>query len=216
MSLLTHAAQSHWRWTEGIEVTHVYLSPHTMADVAAEAYERHIKDVELRDILRADDPVLMGIAASLAREAQAAGLGGRLYVESLRNHACVHILRHYADVVFREPVRSGALSHAQRQLLDQYLEENLDRNLSLAELAGVVQLSVFHFTRKFRAEFGCPPHAYVMRRRIECAKTQLARGNFPLKVVAANSGFADQSHMTRLFQRLLGVTPAEYRKAAKT
>jgi AraC family transcriptional regulator len=101
-------------------------------------------------------------------------------------------------------------------LLDQYLEENLDRNLSLSELAGVVQLSVFHFTRKFRAEFGCPPHAYVMRRRIECAKTQLARGNVPLKVVAANSGFADQSHMTRLFQRLLGVTPAEYRKAAKT
>jgi len=216
VSLLTHAAQSHWRWTEDIEVTHVYLSPQTMANVAAEAYERHIKDVELRDILKADDPVLMGIAASLAREAQAAGLGGRLYVESLRNHACVHILRHYADVVFRGPVRSGALSRAQRQLLDQYLEENLDRNLSLAELAGVVQLSVFHFTRKFRAEFGCPPHAYVMRRRIECAKTQLARGNVPLKVVAANSGFADQSHMTRLFQRLLGVTPAEYRKAAKT
>jgi AraC family transcriptional regulator len=216
VSLLTHAAQSHWRWTEDIEVTHVYLSPQTMADVAAEAYERHIKDVELRDILKADDPVLMGIAGSLAREAQAAGLGGRLYVESLRNYACVHILRHYADVVFREPVRSGALSRAQRQLLDQYLEENLDRNLSLAELAGVVQLSVFHFTRKFRAEFGCPPHAYVMRRRIECAKAQLARGNVPLKVVAANSGFADQSHMTRLFQRLLGVTPAEYRKAAKT
>jgi AraC family transcriptional regulator len=85
VSLLTHAAQSHWRWTEDIEVTHVYLSSQTMADVAAEAYERHIKDVELRDILKADDPVLMGIAASLAREAQAAGLGGRLYVESLRN-----------------------------------------------------------------------------------------------------------------------------------
>jgi len=216
VSLLTHAAQSHWRWSEDIEVTHVYLSPQTMADVAAEAYERHIKDVELRDILRADDPVLMGIAASLAREAQEAGLGGRLYVESLRNHACVHILRHYADVVFREPSRPGGLSRAQCQLLNQYFEENLDRNLSLAELAGVVQLSVFHFTRKFRTEFGCPPHAYVIRKRIERAKAQLARGNVPLKVVAASSGFSDQSHMTRLFQRLLGVTPAEYRKAATT
>jgi len=135
-------------------------------------------------------------------------------VESLRNHACVHILRHYADVIFREPSRSGALSHAQRQLFNQYLEENLDRNLSLAELAGVVQLSVFHFTRKFRTEFGCPPHAYVMRKRIERAKAQLARGNVPLKVIAASNGFSDQSHMTRLFQRLLGVTPAEYRRAA--
>jgi len=214
VSLLTHAAQSHWRWSDDIEVTHLYLSPQTMAEVAAEAYERHIKDVELRDILKADDHVLTGIAASLAREARAAGLGGRLYVESLRNHACIHILRHYADVVFREPSRSGGLSRAQCQLLIQYFEENLDRNLSLAELAGVVQLSVYHFARKFRTEFGCPPHAYVMRRRIECAKTQLARGNVPLKVVAASSGFSDQSHMTRLFQRLLGVTPAEYRKAA--
>ena len=213
VSLLTHATQSHWRWSKDVEVTHLYLSPGTMAEVAAEAYERHVKDVELRDVLKADDPVLMGIAASLAREAQEAGLGGRLYVESLRNHACVHILRHYANVIFRESDRPGGLSRAQCQLLTQYFEENLDRSMSLAELAGVVQLSVFHFTRKFRAEFGCPPHAYVMRKRIERAKAQLAKRDIPLKVVAANSGFSDQSHMTRLFQRLLGVTPAAYRKA---
>ena len=127
VSLLTHAAQSHWRWSEDVEVTHLYLSPGTMAEVAAEAYERHVKDVELRDVLKADDPVLMGIAASLAREAQEAGLGGRLYVESLRNHACVHILRSYANVIFRESSRSGGLSRAQCQLLHQYFEENLDR-----------------------------------------------------------------------------------------
>ena len=212
VSLLTHAAKSHWRWGEDIEVTHVYLSPATMAEVAADAYDRPIKEVELRDVLRADDPVLVGIASSLAQESRAAGLGGRLYVESLRNHACVHILRHYANVIFREPNRSDGLSHAQCGLLNRYLDENLERNISLAELAGVVQLSVFHFTRKFRAEFGCPPHAYVMRKRIERAKAQLARRNVPIKVVAANSGFSDQSHMTRLFQRLLGVTPAEYRR----
>ena len=196
VSLLTHAAQSHWRWSEDIEVTHLYLSPRTMAEVAAEAYERHVKDVELRDVLRAEDPVLAGIAASLAREAQEVGLGGRLYVESLRNHACVHILRRYADVIFREPNRSGGLSRAQCQLLSQYFEENLDRNLSLAELAGVVQLSVFHFTRKFRAEFGCPPHAYVMRKRIERAKAQLGRRDIPLKVVAANRLLRPKPHDT--------------------
>ncbi len=120
VSLLTHAAQSHWRWGEDIEVTHVYLSPETMAQVAADAYDRHIKEVELRDVLRADDPVLVGIAAALAQESQEAGLGGRLYVEALRNHACVHILRHYANVIFREP-GPGGLSRAQCRLLNQYL-----------------------------------------------------------------------------------------------
>jgi AraC family transcriptional regulator len=212
VSLLTHAAQSHWRWAEDIEVTHLYLSPETMAHVAAEAYDRHIKEVELRDVLSVDDPVLVGIAASLAQESREAGLCGRLYVESLRNQACVHILRHYANVIFREPNRSGGLSCVQSRLLNEYLDENLDRNISLAELAGVVRLSEFHFARKFRAEFGCPPHAYVTRKRVERAKAQLAQRNVPLKVVAANAGFSDQSHMTRLFQRLLGVTPAEYRR----
>jgi AraC family transcriptional regulator len=52
-----------------------------------------------------------------------------------------------------------------------------------------------------------------MRRRIEHAKRQLARRDIPLKVVAADCGFSDQSHMTRLFRRLLGTTPAEYRNS---
>ena len=81
VSLLTHAAQSHWRWSEDIEVTHLYLSPSAMARVAAEAYDCHVKEVELRDVLKADDLVLAGIAASLAQEAREAGLGGGLYVE---------------------------------------------------------------------------------------------------------------------------------------
>ena len=136
VSLLTHAAQSHWRWSEDIEVTHLYLSPGAMANVAAEAYDCHIKDVELRDILKADDPVLAGIAASLAQEAREAGLGGRLYVNSLRNHACVHILRRYANVIFREPNRSGGLSHAQCRLLNQYFDENWSGTFSFGGACG--------------------------------------------------------------------------------
>jgi hypothetical protein len=144
VSLLTHSAQSHWRWSEDIEVTHLYLSPGAVTDVAAEAYQRHIKDIELGDVLKADDPVLAGIAASLAREAEEVDVGGRLYVESLRNLACVHVLRRYANVTFREPGRGGGLSRPQCQLLNQYLEENLDRDLPLlatSQLCTVISCS---------------------------------------------------------------------------
>jgi len=139
-----------------------------------------LKDVQLRrQILKADDPDHHGNRPPpLAREAQAASLGGRLYVEvaqesSLRSHSPAldadvgHSGSQAAPQRCRAPNASSSIST---------LKKNLDRNLSLAELAGVVQLSVFHFTRKFRTEFGCPPHAYVMRKRIERAKTQLARG----------------------------------------
>ncbi|HYZ21777.1 MAG TPA: helix-turn-helix domain-containing protein, partial [Rhodopila sp.] len=213
ISLLTHAAPSHWRWSDDIEVMHLYLSPAAVADIGAQAYDHQVQDIELRDVLRTDDPVLSGICAHLARESREHGLDGRLYVEALRNQACLHLLRHYADVTFRNPVSHGGLSRAQGRLVLQYIDENLDGNISLSDLAGVVQLSVFHFMRKFRAEFGCPPHAFVMRRRIEHAQRKLARRDVPLKVVAADCGFADQSHMTRLFRRVLGATPAEYRRS---
>jgi len=213
ISLLTHAAQSHWRWSEEIEVTHLYLPAGAVADVAAQIYERSVRDVELFDVLRAEDPVLSGIAGSLAQESRQGGVGGRLYVDALKAQTCVHVLRHYANVIFREPISTRGLSRIQCRLLLDYVEEHLDQNISLAELAGVVQLGIFHFMRKFRAEFGCPPHAYVMRRRIEHAKRQLARRDIPLKVVAADCGFSDQSHMTRVFRRALATTPAEYRNS---
>ena len=213
VSLLTRAVQSDWRWSGEIEVTHVYLSPVAVKDVAAQIYDRSVDEVELLDVLKADDPVLSGIACLLAQESREGGLGGRLYVDSLKNQVCVHLLRRYANVAFRELSSNGGLSRAQCRLVTQYVDENLDGSILLADLAGVAKLSVFHFMRKFRAEFGCPPHAYVMLRRIELAKRRLARRDVPLKVVAASCGFSDQSHMTRLFRRILGTTPAEYRNS---
>lgn len=211
VSLLTHAARSHWRWSEPIEVAHLYLSPGAVADVAADVFDRDIEDVELMDVLRADDAVLSNLAAALTSELQQGGLGGRIYVDALKTQACLHILRNYADVVFREPRAHGGLSRLHKRLVQQYVEDNIERNISLAELAGQTGLSAFHFARKFRNEFGCPPHAYVIRRRLEHAKRQLARKDVQLKCVAASAGFSDQSHMTRLFRRIVGVTPAEYR-----
>jgi AraC family transcriptional regulator len=211
VSMLTHAAQSHWRWSEPIEVTHLYLSPGAVTDVAAEVFERDISDVELLDVLKAEDAVLSNLSAALTHELKESGIGGRLYVDALKNQACVHILRNYAGVVLPEPDTRGGLSCPQRVIVQQYVEENIDRNISLAELANLTRLSVFHFTRKFRTEFGCPPHAYVIQRRLEHAKRQLARKDVALKCIAASCGFSDQSHMTRLFRRVLNVTPTEYR-----
>ena len=92
VSLLTHAAQSHWRWSEDIEVTHLYLSPGAMADVAAEAYDCHIKEVELRDIWKAatipssrGSRLLSPARGAGSRSRRVAALCGLRW----RNHACV-------------------------------------------------------------------------------------------------------------------------------
>lgn len=214
VSILTRAEQSQWRWNKPIDVSHLYLSQPTLAQVAGEVFDRDIKDIEMCDMVRSEDPVLTAMMATLEQELNVGGLGGHLYVESLKNQLCIHILRRYAKTSFREYRSYGQLSSAQCRLLTHYMREHIDQNISLAELAGVVQLNVSSFIRKFQAEFNCPPHAYVMRQRVEHAKRLLVRQDVPLKVVAASSGFSDQSHMARVFRRTLNVTLSEYRRSS--
>jgi AraC family transcriptional regulator len=211
VSVHTRAEASHWRWDAPLTTAHVYLTYDALAAIAAEVFERDIEDIELHDIAATQDNVLAEMVARLSDEASAGGLGGRLYVEALRNQMCIHILRTYATVAFREHGARGGLSPNQMRLLTHYIEEHIDRNISLAELAELVQLSPFHFSRRFRSEFRCAPYAYVIKRRLEHAGRMLRRSNVPLKVVAASCGFSDQSHMTRLFRRAYHMTPGRYR-----
>jgi AraC-like DNA-binding protein len=88
----------------------------------------------------------------------------------------------------------------------------VSRSPSLAELSAVARLSPFHLLRLFRAGVGLPPHQYLMSLRVERSKELLGRGA-PIAEVAARTGFADQSHLTRCFKRLAGVTPGRFDRA---
>lgn len=212
VSMLTHQTDSHWRWPDGIEVTHLYLSPRKMAQVGSDAFDREVTDVQLRDILRADDSHLADMIFSLATEAQEPGVGGRLYADAVMSQICVHILRNYAEVAFcTSGMSAGKLSPLQQRRVVEYIHENLGANLVLADLAKVAGTSVYSLTRRFHASFGLPPHKFVMRERLDQARRLLQREDLPLKVVAAICGFSDQSHMTRLFRRFFGVTPGQCR-----
>ncbi len=72
-------------------------------------------------------------------------------------------------------------------------------------------LSAWHFSRRFKADFGLSPHAYLIRRQIDRARLLLGRRGQPLKAIAQDCGFADQSHFCRTFRRIVGVTPARFR-----
>jgi AraC-like DNA-binding protein len=95
----------------------------------------------------------------------------------------------------------------------QFLHEYYDRCVSLTNLAALADMSPYHFHRVFSASVGMPPHAYQIQLRIMQAKRLIRK--FPLSMVAATTGFTDQSHFTRHFKRVLGVTPAQYLGASK-
>lgn len=212
VSVLTRAEKSEWLCKKELDVTHLYLSQAAVAKIAGEMFERDIHDIEMYDMIGAKDQVLPVVIERLVAELREGGLGGRLYADALKTQACIHILRRYANIVAPEPMPYGRFSWRQRRQLTEYVKENISENISLEDLAGMLQLSVFHFIRTFREDFGCPPHAYIMRERISHAEQLLACKTLPLKLIAVRSGFSDQSHMTRLFRRFLNVTPAEYRR----
>ena len=99
-------------------------------------------------------------------------------------------------------------------LVREYLEEDSTENVSLDELSRVANLSPYYLCRVFKEEVGMPPHAYQMNVRLDRAKNLLLRG-WPISKVAQESGFYDQSHFTRYFKRLVGVTPGSYAKDSK-
>jgi len=105
----------------------------------------------------------------------------------------------------REPARDArAVSRAK-----ELLAEDLERKLTLEELARAVGLSRYHLLRVFKAGTGVPPHAYRTQRRVDAAKGMLRRGMPPAEVAAA-TGFTDQSHFANTFKRYTAATPSQY------
>lgn len=93
-----------------------------------------------------------------------------------------------------------------------YIEDHYAQDISLDDLAQVVYLSPFHLVRMFRSVVGVPPHAYLRQVRVWRAKELLTQGK-TIATAAAETGFVDQSHLSRWFKRFCGYTPGQYRKS---
>jgi len=128
------------------------------------------------------------------------------------------------DTAMRVGLGSLILRHAESQLSDcciapqrdavrrvrEYLETYYEDNTSLDELAAIAGLSPFHLVRVFKDETGLPPHTYLTHVRIQRARELLMDNPMSIADVAYATGFTDQSHLTRWFKRIVGVTPGKY------
>ena len=213
VSLLTRSQQSHWHWTEDVDVTHVYLTQDLVSDVATEVLGRQVEDVSLADVLRTDDPIMTAAVNAIAAEAADIGMGGALYVEAVARQLIIHLLRNYAAVRGPAPGRSGQFTAAQRRAVVDFIDAHLHAALDLRTMAAAVNLSTSSFARHFKRSLGMAPYAYVMDRRLDRARRLLAETPRSVKEVAGICGFSDQAHLTRLFVRRYGTTPSAFRRA---
>jgi len=212
ITLIPAGAASRWRWRGASESTHILVEPQLLVRVAAEALDLNPDRVTLPPVADLSDAPIQAAMLALDAELRNGGAGGRLLAESLGNVLAVHLLRRFSASGATSFHSGGRLSRHKLRAVIDYIYEHLDAELSLDHLAAVARMSPYHFARLFKSSTGLPPHQYVITRRIERAQELLRdRDPLPLADIAAEVGFSSQSHFTRHFKQLVGVTPRRFR-----
>ncbi|GAQ00026.1 transcriptional regulator, AraC family [Leptolyngbya sp. NIES-2104] len=156
------------------------------------------------------DRLIEQIGLALKADIEAQYPAGRIFGESLATGLVIHLLKQYA--VWQPRDRDDSqLSKPQLQKVSDYILDRLDQDLSLSELANVLNLSQYHFSRLFKQSTGMAPHQYLTRCRIDRAKQLLLNTQMSISEIAFAVGFNNHSSFTRLFRQLVGVTPKEFR-----
>jgi AraC-like DNA-binding protein len=158
-----------------------------------------VQDDQANALLRSLHALLETPASALERESQFCLVFAQL-------------IARYAEK--RPQARRVGKEHQAVRLIREYLEAQYAEQVTLAQLASLANLSSYHLLRVVHAELGLPPHAYLTQVRITQAK-KLLRLGVPIPQAALETGFVDQSHLTRHFKRQVGVTPGQYALGSK-
>jgi AraC family transcriptional regulator len=188
----------------------ICLQPELIARVA-EASEIDPDRVNLVSCFGQQDIQLHHIAMLFLAELQSGGIMGRLYAESLTQVLAIHLLHHYST--FTQTITSGNRSLTRKQLQQaiDYIHTHLDRDLSLAELAGIINVTPTYFASLFKQAMGISPHQYVIQQRVKRSAEMLKRTDLAIADIALQVGFSSQSHLTQQFKRITGITPRQVR-----
>ena len=168
--------------------------------------------VGVADRFQLRDPVIEHLGWALKAEIESGGATGALFRDSIGTALAARLLqRHNCRSLPMREVQGG-MSAAKLKQIVTYIEDNLESELSLAEIAAVASVSVSHLKTLFRQSTGTPVHQYVLRRRVERAKALLQDRSLSIAQIAFATGFAHQSHLARHMRRICGTTPAAARK----
>jgi AraC family transcriptional regulator len=207
------------RWkslsSQPMQTLHLSLNHDLFSRTAQQVTERDPARLTLFGRAGFQDPLLAQIGLTLRREVEHPTAAGKLYVQTAAQMLAVHLLCHYTSE--GEPIRepSQGLTSQQVKWVIDYIQAHLCQELSLEVLAEQTDLSPYHFARLFHQTTGEGPHQFVLRQRVERAQRLLKETGAPLAHIAVESGFANQSHFTRIFKRHLGLTPRTYRQRSE-
>jgi AraC family transcriptional regulator len=193
-----------WGYSDGIEM---------VRDVRIRFDLMHLESLlgEDLDLKKKREPVILvynqritKCAQLLAEECDELAEGNQIYGESLTTALLAAVFRSSGT---SKSTLTG-LTRWQLRRTIEYLQEHQFQDIRLSDLASLVGLSSSQFARSFKISTGSPPHRWILESRIKRAQELMSQQRKPISVVSALTGFADQSHFTKSFRRVTGVTPA--------
>lgn len=214
MSLVMPAGHDSLWEGEAPSTTRLRIPTQLVRNAADEMGPHPVSQLEIRNEFQTRDAIFERISLIfLAELGQAPHPAQRVLTDALSNAIAAHLAGRYNLFLRAEPQDGALLSPGELAKLTTYVEDHLEQQITLAELAMVTGVSRFHFARLFRQSTGMSAMAFVEQSRIRRAQTLISESRLPLAEVALMAGFADQSHFTRRFSRHVGCTPGAYARS---
>lgn len=212
-SLTPGESSTEWQHAGNPEILQVYLRKSIYQAAVEEMYGLEGATAEIVPRFATIDPLMEQLALAILAALRDGSTQDRLYVETMAQMMAVHLARRHSTRSRPERIVAGdGLSRQRIRRLLEYIEANLGGDLSLEAMATEVDMSPFYLSRVFKASLGQSPHRYVLERRVERAKAMLRDSDAPVADVALAAGFSSQSHLSNWFHRLVGTSPAAYRR----
>ncbi len=200
------------RWDEEDRYLQIRIPSSLIQNVAKQTINMNPDEMELLPKFRTRDPQIKAIAMMLLSELKQENLGGKLYIESLTNVLAVHLLRKYSVSKPDFTIYEGGLTEVQKLQVVEYINENLNQDIKIADLAQLLGISQFHFSRLFKQSIGIAPYQYLLQQRIERAKQFLTqKTDLSIVDIAFLCGFNSHSHLSQKFRQFTGMAPKTYR-----
>jgi AraC family transcriptional regulator len=171
----------------------------------------HLDDVELTTHWNLRDRHIQSLMLALHADLEDGSPAGRIYGESLGLALGVYLVRRYSVRNSARHDYRGSMPTMRLNRTLEFINQNLARDVRLWELSQIAGMSPSYFCELFKVSTGLSPYQYILRCRIERAKQYLRDPKISLACAGAAAGFADQSHFTKVFRRIVGVTPMKFR-----
>ncbi|MGD1919092.1 MAG: helix-turn-helix domain-containing protein [Pleurocapsa sp.] len=209
IAIIPHNIAHRCNWNNLAEFAILAIEPTLLKQAGQDLIDGDRIELVPRFMTEQDD-LLKGIIIALKDELESHKIAGGLLIDSLKITLAIHLLRKYCVTKPKIFSCRDGLSKLKFKQITEYINEHLDRDLKIVELAAIAQISPYHFIRLFKKATSKTPHQYILQQRIEKARYLLQHSHFSISDIAFATGFSDQSHFTKYFKRITGVTPRQY------